>query len=262
MLLAFSSPPFYTTYVRLPEEDEPIPTPIYNDPRYHPFFDHALGAADGSHIVTALPLDERSASRNRKGGISQNRHRRLPSTDSTVFQMARQADFRVPGDRYYLADAGYGFVDVLLVPYRGVRYHLAEWGRAGLKPVNKEELFNLRHAKLRNAIERIFGILKKRFPILRAGCEYDMKYQVRLPPALCALHNFIRIYDPSEIQDFQDVQGDPDRAPQTGELAEGPATRAERSRADSRRDYIAQTMWESYQGWLRQAEAGEDEQME
>ncbi|CDO77379.1 hypothetical protein BN946_scf184835.g1 [Trametes cinnabarina] len=278
MLLAFSSPPFYTTYVRLPEEDEPIPTPIYNDPRYHPFFDHALGAADGSHIVTALPWDERSASRNRKGGISQNVFATCTldtllftyvlsgiegsATDSTVFQMARQVDFRVPGDRYYLADAGYGFVDLLLVPYRGVRYHLAEWGRAGLKPVNKEELFNLRHAKLRNAIERIFGILKKRFPILRAGCEYDMKYQVRLPPALCALHNFIRIYDPSEIQDFQDVQGDPDRAPQTGELAEGPATRAERSCADSRRDYIAQTMWESYQGWLRQAEAGEDEQME
>ncbi|EIW59828.1 uncharacterized protein TRAVEDRAFT_100853, partial [Trametes versicolor FP-101664 SS1] len=66
MLLAFSSPPFYTTYVHLPEEHEPTPTPIYNDPRYHPFLDHALGAADGSHIATAPPSEERSASRNRK----------------------------------------------------------------------------------------------------------------------------------------------------------------------------------------------------
>lgn len=78
-----------------------------------------------------------------------------------------------------------------------------------------------------------------------------MKYQVRIPPALCALHNFIRIHDPSEIEDFNDVLGDPDR---TGELAEGPATREERDRADARRDFIAESMWESYQAWLAQAE--------
>lgn len=155
MLLAFSSPPFYTTYIHLPEEHEPTPAPIYNDPRYHPFLDHALGAADGSHIATAPPSEERSASRNRKGGISQNVFATCTldsllftyvlsgiegsATDSTVFQMARQADFRVPAGRYYLADAGYGFVDVLLVPYRGVRYHLAKWGRAGVKYVVRSQ---------------------------------------------------------------------------------------------------------------------------
>jgi hypothetical protein len=30
----------------------------------------------------------------------------------------------------YLADAGFPLCDGLLVPYRGVRYHLKEWGRA------------------------------------------------------------------------------------------------------------------------------------
>ena len=81
-----------------------------------------------------------------------------------------------------------------------------------------------------------------------------MEYQVRVPPALCALHNFIRIYDPLEIHDFGDIQGDPDRIHEdhhTGSLAEGPASRAERNNADARRDYIAQTMWDSYQEWLR-----------
>ncbi|CDO78156.1 hypothetical protein BN946_scf184541.g2 [Trametes cinnabarina] len=274
MLLAFSSPPFYTTYVHLPPEDDPTPSRIYHDPRYHPFFAHALGAADGSHITTAPPAEERGPSRNRKGGVSQNIFVTCTldtllftyvlsgiegsATDATVFQMAREADFRVPDGRYYLADAGYGFLDVLLVPYRGVRYHLAEWGRANVKPVNKEELFNLRHAKLQNTIERLFGILKKRFPILRSGCEYRMKYQVRLPPALCALHNFIRLHDPSEINDFIDIHEDPDRPPSTGELAQGPATRAERERANARRDYIATSMWNSYQEWARQAEEAQE----
>jgi hypothetical protein len=30
-------------------------------------------------------------------------------------------------------DAGYPLRDNLLVPYRGVRYHLAEWGRANVR---------------------------------------------------------------------------------------------------------------------------------
>ncbi|KAL1944221.1 hypothetical protein VTO73DRAFT_3406 [Trametes versicolor] len=191
MLIALSSPPFYTSYVRLPEETEPVPERIYYDPRYHPFFEHVLGAGDGSHITTAPSAEERGASRNRKGGVSQNIFATCTldtllftyvlsgiegsATDSTVFQRAREADFRVPEGRYYLADAGYGFNDALLVPYRGVRYHLAEWGRAAVKPVNKEELFNLRHAKLRNAIERIFGIVKKRFPILRSGLPGSLR---------------------------------------------------------------------------------------
>jgi len=45
-----------------------------------------------------------------------------------------------------------------LTPYRGVRYHLKEWAKGNLKPQNKEELFNLRYSKLRNVIERIFGV--------------------------------------------------------------------------------------------------------
>ena len=100
-------------------------------------------------MATSPPSDERAASRNQKKGVSQNIFACCTldtlqftyvlsgiegsATDSTVFQMARESDFRVPEGRYYLADAGYGFNNALLVPYRGVRYHLAEWGRAGLR---------------------------------------------------------------------------------------------------------------------------------
>jgi hypothetical protein len=66
------------------------------------------------------------------------------------------------------------------------------------RPQNKEELFNLCHAQARNVIERIFGVLKKRFRILLIGPEYDMTIQAQIPAALCALHNFIHIHDPQE----------------------------------------------------------------
>ena len=52
----------------------------------------------------------------------------------------------------------------LIAPYRGVRYHLKEYSIRF--PENVKELFNLRHASLRNAIERAFGVLKKIFPII------------------------------------------------------------------------------------------------
>ena len=68
------------------------------------------------------------------------------ATDAQVFKNARSRDLLIPEGKYFLADAGYPLCDQLLVPYRGVQYHLSEWGRAGVRPANKEELFNLRHA--------------------------------------------------------------------------------------------------------------------
>ena len=34
--------------------------------------------------------------------------------------------------KYILGDLGYPYRGKLLVPYQGVRYHLAEWGRANV----------------------------------------------------------------------------------------------------------------------------------
>jgi hypothetical protein len=50
--------------------------------------------------------------------------------DSVLFHNARRTDFCIPEGKYYLADAGFASSDALLVPYRSVRYHLAEWGQA------------------------------------------------------------------------------------------------------------------------------------
>ena len=72
---------------------------------------------------------------------------------------------------FFLVDAGYANTTQFLAPYRGTRYHLQEQGRANQKPRDYKELFNLRHAQLRNHIERVIGILKMRFPVLRIGAH-------------------------------------------------------------------------------------------
>jgi hypothetical protein len=123
-------------------------------------------------------------------------------------------------------------------------------------PANPQELFNLRHASARNIVERIFGILKNRFAILRHNPNLDVDTQAEIPPALAAIHNFIREYDGEELEDLLH-QDDADRATEsshheaTGDLAQGPARTAERKAADTRRDRIANEMWHQYKAELR-----------
>jgi hypothetical protein len=54
------------------------------------------------------------------------------TADASMFNEARLSDFHIPEGKYYLADAGFGMCNALLIPYRGIRYHLAEWGRANV----------------------------------------------------------------------------------------------------------------------------------
>jgi len=77
-----------------------------------------------------------------------------------------------------------------------------------------------------------------------------MDVQARLPIALCAIHNFIRRYDPEAFFDLEFTEGDLSTEPggdEPGVLGDGPANAAERRRADQRCNNIAQDMWEDYQ---------------
>jgi hypothetical protein len=127
---------------------------------------------------------------------------------------------------------------------------------ASVSPVNKEELFNLRHASARNVVERIFGILKRRFRILIIPPEYDMGIQARIPAALCALHNFIRHHDPSDIEDYSETDNIPGSHANTaiGDLATRAINGAERDRAHLKRDQIAKEMWDSYLAFVQEGD--------
>ncbi|XP_045800963.1 uncharacterized protein LOC123894894 [Trifolium pratense] len=98
-----------------------------------------------------------------------------------------------------IVDAGFMLTSGLITPYRGVRYHLKEYS-AKNPPQNYKELFNLRHASLRNAIERAFGVLKKRFEIISNSTEpnYGVKAQKLIIFACCILHNYLMSADPDE----------------------------------------------------------------
>lgn len=93
--------------------------------------------------------------------------------------------------KYYVVDAGYPNMPGFLAPYRGVRYHLPDY-RRGSSPSGVKELFNHTHSSLRNVIERCFGVLKARFPILKRMPPYSFPTQRNIVVAACTVHNFIR----------------------------------------------------------------------
>ncbi|KAL0328185.1 UNVERIFIED_CONTAM: hypothetical protein Scaly_2251100 [Sesamum calycinum] len=84
-----------------------------------------------------------------------------------------------PIGKYYLVDAGFTNYQCFLGPYRGTRYHLPEWRGQGRPYGTPQDMFNHAHSRLRNVIERCFGLLKKRFPILQWGMpSYLLNHQV------------------------------------------------------------------------------------
>ena len=113
--------------------------------------------------------------------------------DSTVLKDALIHDvFKPPPRRYFLADAGYYNASFMMTPYDGTRYHLKEWIRDGVDKLrNKEELFNLRYSSARNVVERLFGVFKRKFKVMRFHVEYSLDCQIDLVMALAVVFNFI-----------------------------------------------------------------------
>ena len=164
--------------------------------------------------------------------------------ETGVLQDALGADLRPEEGKYYLVDAGYGMRKGFLAPYRGVRYHLKEQYQSQQKPENKEELFN--HAQLCNVVERIFGILKRRFRILRSPPEYPFTAQVKLVFALTALHNFIRLHnDDKKDGNWTQEKGDEEQGTtEDGSHEDGQEGWALEMK--ELRDEIAEHMWSDY----------------
>ncbi|KAL1567733.1 protein ANTAGONIST OF LIKE HETEROCHROMATIN PROTEIN 1-like [Salvia divinorum] len=174
---------------------------------------------DGTYINVLVRNIDKPRYRTRKGQISTNtlvacdRNMRflyfLPgwegsAGDSRVLRdaVSREEDgLHVPRGNYFLCDNGYANSEGFLTPYKGVRYHLKEWGVGAQRPQNAHELFNLRHTKARNIIERAFDVLKMRWGVLRSATFYPIRIQIRMIMACFLLHNFIRMEMPIDPLD-------------------------------------------------------------
>jgi hypothetical protein len=122
---------------------------------------------------------------------------------------------------------------------------LKEQATAGLKPANKKELYNLRHATLHNIVERIFGCMKRKFPVLQSASEIELKKQVHLVYALCALWNFIRHHE--GLDNLFDNPNEDARVPARTSMDEETFNLAEEdSRMNHRRKQLATKLWNQY----------------
>jgi hypothetical protein len=141
-------PPIYQSYVWLSCADDPVPLKILQNPKYFLYFADAIDAIDGTYILCHPDSKEHDTACNYKGMLTQNclaaytfnmsflyvlSGWKGSVTDAWVYYHAQIKDFNIPARKYYLADAGFGACDELLVPYSNVHYHLAEWGRGHLK---------------------------------------------------------------------------------------------------------------------------------
>lgn len=90
-----------------------------------------------------------------------------------------------------MVDAGYTNGMDFLSPYRGECYYLSEF-RDGQQPHMPKEFFNMKYSSACIVIKQCFGILEKRWAILRSPVFYDIVTQRHIIFVCCMLHNFIR----------------------------------------------------------------------
>ena len=221
---------------------------------------NCLGAIDGTHVPITMSPESAAPFRNRKGTLSHNVMIACDfdlmvtyiscgwegsATDARVLRSVMNKGFKVPNGKFYLVDGGYANTPSFLAPYRGVRYHLKEFGHGRHRPQNHKELFNHRHAVLCNHVERLLGVLKKRFSILHCGTFHSIRNQVKIPAAASVLHNIIKMHNGDETWlDNQPNNIDPN---DYIDLPRGDDHNQEsNAQGNNLRDEIAMQMWNAF----------------
>ncbi|KAH7841700.1 hypothetical protein Vadar_033186 [Vaccinium darrowii] len=248
-------------FLKQPEGSQ-VPLEISASNRFYPYFKDYVGALDGTHVAVKVSSKDAPRYRGRKGYPTLNVLAActfdlrftyvLPGWEGTAYDsriiknaLAREDKLKIPNGKYYLVDAGYMLRSGLITPYRGVRYHLKEYSNR--PPQNACELFNLRLASLRNAIERTFGVVKKRFPIIgNTQPNYSVDTQSNIILACCIIHNFLMGVDPDE-ELIAEVDRELARRPTPRNEEQAPIDNSEDAkRGEVIRNMIAATMWSDY----------------
>ncbi|XP_048498665.2 protein ALP1-like [Beta vulgaris subsp. vulgaris] len=241
-----------------------IPSQIEHDSRYMPYFKDAIGCIDGTHIDACIPEAEQLRYRGRKGiptfnvmatcdfdmcftfisvGWEGSAH------DTRIFLHALhtpELNFpKPPEGKYYLVDKGYPDRKGYLVPYPKTRYHKDEYQHE--PPTNEKEAFNRSHSSLRSCIERSFGVLKKRWKILRQMPQFSINTQIDVIMATFALHNYIRKSSTNDLM-FSMLDNNPDympneEIPDVADYRSSETSRETSKEMDLVRDGIANQIW-------------------
>ncbi|KAH6833666.1 nuclease HARBI1-like protein [Perilla frutescens var. hirtella] len=210
-----------------------IPAKIKESARFMPFFKNVLAACNFDlQFIYVLSGWEGSAH------------------DSKLLNdaLSRRNGLHVPQGKYFLVDCGFSNRRQFLAPLCGVRYHLKYFSGQGRHPRNASELFNLRHASLRNVIERIFGVFKSRFTIFKTAPPFPFQTQAELVLACAGLHNFL--WKECHSDEFPvEYEGDQDLPPLDTEEENfewlSQSQLQQRTEANAWRMSIANVMWES-----------------
>ncbi|XP_071641997.1 putative nuclease HARBI1 [Temnothorax longispinosus] len=162
-------------------------------------FPRVIGCIDCTHIkVQSFGGNDAEYFRNRKGYFSVNVqavcNANLEITDlvarwqgsvhdATIFNNSRIRALFEAGtfqNSLLLGDGGYAVRSYFMTPLQNPR-------------TRAEHLYNKSHIRTRNTIERVFGIWKKRFPILALGSRFQKVDKVLLVIiATAVLHNIAR----------------------------------------------------------------------
>ncbi|CAA0826455.1 Unknown protein [Striga hermonthica] len=149
-----------------------------------------IGAIDGTIIPAWVPEGQQGSYRCRKGYLAQNV---MLACDFDL-----KFTFALAGWEGSTNDARI-FNQTLSDPRYNFPYPPPEWLGSNQLPGNARELFNRRHATVRNVIERNFGLLKGKFPMIKGLMpNYKVHSQIDIVIACCVLHNFIRMHEPLE----------------------------------------------------------------
>ena len=157
-------------------------------------------------------------------------------------------------------DSGLPIGTSFLPPHKSTRYHVQEFNSSGKWITSKKELYNYRHSSLQMVIERSFGVLKARFPILNNMPNLKPIRQRYVVIVCCALHNFIRMNNRSDelfrTIGESDGEGSATTSFGGGDIGASTSSAAQRhvvemSTASKRamgevRDNITETMWNDY----------------
>ncbi|XP_049301923.1 putative nuclease HARBI1 [Bactrocera dorsalis] len=180
---------------------------------------NVIGCIDGTHIAIYAPTTNKHLYLNRKGFFSINAmiacdhdmnirfvdaryagstHDSFVWNNSSLKACLEAAHQNGDQNSIYLGDSGYPLSPYLLTPFRH-----AESG-------TRESIFNKKHAKARNVVERTIGVLKCRFRCLLSDrkMRYDPAKVTSVINICCALHNIckkFRIGDPEEAETFFDA---------------------------------------------------------